>query len=285
MASRGNPTVRRRRLAAILVELRKAARLERDDVVRELLWSPSKLAHYEQARYRPRPADVKQLLDLYQVTDPARREELLTLAKDAQQRGWWQEFGDSVNKAFEVYIGLETEAANVRTFDTDLIHGLLQTEDYATAVMRAGYPPLRPEEIAARIGIRMARQDRLTGPKPVQLWAVIAEEALHRRTGGPQVMRMQLEHLLAVAAEPHITIQVLPFDAGAHAGMGNPFVILDFPDDPDVVYLENLTSHLYLEKPDDVARHEALFDHVRAAALGLEPSLALLDRLTKELWS
>jgi hypothetical protein len=225
------------------------------------------------------------MLALYGV-DPQRLDSLVQLARESRQKGWWHAYSDTIQPRFATYVGLEDAASEIRTYEVNLVPGLLQTEDYARSVISAGNLTGSLEAAERRVALRMARQPMLlSGHNPPQLWAVLDEAVLHRTVGGPGLMRLQLEHLVDVASRPNVAVQVIPYGAGAHPGMGKPFVILSFPEraDPDVVYLEDLTSTLYLEDVDEVDRYNVLFNHLRATALSFEESAALMTSVAKEL--
>lgn len=223
------------------------------------------------------PRDVKFLLGVYGVNGEA-RELLLTLAREARQKGWWHSYGEAIPSWFEVYIGLEAEAVSVHSYESELVPGLLQTKEYARAVFRGFL--VDAEEIDKRVELRMARQQRLTDSDAPQYWIVLNESVLRRVVGGPAAMRSQLSRLLEASQLPNVTLQVLPFAVGAHPAMDGSFVVLGFPEptDPDVVYLEEQTGGLYLEKPHEIKRHTLAFDHLRAAALHPDESRRLIAR-------
>ncbi|WP_326636851.1 helix-turn-helix domain-containing protein [Streptosporangium sp. NBC_01755] len=264
--------MRRRRLAAELRRLRERAQLTMEEVGEQIGWSATKISRIETSRVGVVPKDVGSLLDLYRV-DGSRREELLKLARDARKRGWWQAYSD-LSSDYTSYISLEAETTSMRSFGTVLLPGLVQTEDYARAVIRAGLILAPPGEVERRIEVRMARQSLLTQTNPLRLWTILDEAAVCRTIGGSTVMRAQLKRLLELAELPNVTIQVLPFTAGAHSGTSGAFEILEFPEpaDPDVVFLENLTDSLYVEREADVYRYTVAFDHLRAKALDPDDS-------------
>ncbi|MBO3744652.1 helix-turn-helix domain-containing protein [Streptosporangiaceae bacterium NEAU-GS5] len=276
----GNPTVRLRRLAGELARRRSAAGFSREEVAQRLGLAGSTVYRIETGHTRPQSRTMRDLLDLYQV-EGSEREAILELAREAGRRGWWHAYGDVLPGP---YVGLEAEAASVRNYEPLLLPGLLETEAYARAVVGAALVE-DPKEIDRRIAVRMARQRRLTGPGAIELWVVLDEAALRRPVGGPHVMAEQLRRLQDVAAQPNVTIQVLPFDAGAYLGMGSPLAILSFadPEDSDVVFLENMGSELYLEDSDQVRRYATVFDHLRAAALSPEKSIEKIISVEKEL--
>jgi transcriptional regulator with XRE-family HTH domain len=280
-----SPTVRRRQLGAELRRLREGAGLGIEDAAARLECSLSKISRMETGRVPVRSRDVRDLLDLYGVTDDAACEPLLTLARESRQRGWWQPYSDVVPSWLEVYLGLEAAAASISIFETGLVPGLLQTADYTRAVVRAMRPDVRDQEIERRVSLRMTRQQLVVKDEPVMLWVVLDEAVLRRPVGGPAVLRGQLLRILERAEFPHVTVQVLPFSAGAHAGLGASFTLLAFPEpaDPEVVYVEELTSSFYVERLEEVRWHRIVLDHLRAAALSPDRSAEMIDEVVKEL--
>ena len=276
-----NPTVRRRRLGAELRRLREQKGMTAEDVAQQLLVSQSKISRLENGRRSISQRDVRDLCTVYGVADEAMVEGLMTMARESRQRGWWHAFGDL---PYSVYIGLEQEAAKIMIYESLLLPGLLQTREYATAVVAGIQPDRDLEAVQRRVEVRMQRQERIHGEDPIDLWSVIDEAALQRVVGNPEVMREQLEHLAALCELPHINIQVLPFRSGAHPGMTGAFSILEFPESADtaVVYLEGVTSDLYLEKEPDVRRYTGLYEHLRASALSTAESRALILDKAKE---
>ncbi|MGA8458276.1 MAG: helix-turn-helix transcriptional regulator [Streptosporangiaceae bacterium] len=284
MGTEHSPTVRRRRLALELRRLREAARLTCEEVAEHLECSASKISRVETGRVSVSPRDVRDMLELYGV--PAdQRESLVQLARDSRQKGWWHAYSDTMQPQMATYIGLESAASEIRIYEVSLIPGLLQTEDYARAVIRAGMVNSPAEDIERRVSLLMARQPAVVRDDPPKVWAVLDEAALRRRVGGSGLMRLQLEHLLAQAALPNVAVQVIPFAGGAHPAMGRPFIILVFPErvDTDVVYLEDLTSALYLEDVAEVDRYNVFFNHLRATALSFDDSAALITSVLKEM--
>ncbi len=284
MVSEHSPTVRRRRLALELRRLREAARLTCEEVADHLECSASKISRVETGRVSVSPRDVRDMLELYGVP-VAQRESLVQLARDSRQKGWWHAFSDTMQPQFATYVGLESAASEIRIYEVSLIPELLQTEDYARVVIRSGMMSSPTDDIERQVALRMARQPAITREEPPKVWAVLDEAALRRQVGGPGLMRMQLEHLLAQAALPNVAVQVIPFGGGAHPAMGRPFIVLVFPDrvDTDVVYLEDLTSALYLEDVAEVDRYNVFFNHLRATALSFEDSSALITSVLKEM--
>lgn len=284
---RPSPTVRGRRLRYELRRLREQRGLTIEQVAEQSHgdWTASAISRWETGDRRIRPADLRALLDIYDV-DGDQREVLLTLAREARQRGWWRSYNsDAAPEWFQVYLGLEAEAASIHEYAAELVPGLFQTADYYRAFMRAAPAAGDDEAIERKIAVRAARQERLTADDQPECWAVLNEAAIQRVVGGPNVMRSQLEHIAALANRPRITVQVLPFRAGAHPAMDGSFIILGFPEaaDPDVVYLESQTGSLYLEKQPEVERYQAMFNHLVAKALGPEESVSLIAQVAAEL--
>ncbi|MET8622754.1 helix-turn-helix transcriptional regulator [Kitasatospora sp. NPDC004669] len=279
------PTVRRRMLGAELRRIREGLNLKVDDVAARLGWHQSKVSRLENGRHGVRANEVEILLDVYEVTDPATREALATLAREGKRRVWWQPYSDVISQRYASFISFEAEAVSIRNFELSLIPGLLQTADYARALTRQLQPEATPEEVNALVDVRLARQNAaLRREDPLKLWAIVDEAALRRAIGGRAVMAKQLQQLIAASKEPNVTMQVVPSEAGAHAGVLGSFVILEFPvrNDLDVVYTESLTSSLYLERDDDVTTYDQAFDRLRAAALDVGPSRLLVAKIAKE---
>ncbi|OLR94716.1 helix-turn-helix domain-containing protein [Actinokineospora bangkokensis] len=276
-----SPTVRRRRLASELRRFREAAELTIDEVGEKLECSASKISRIETGTVGVTPRDVRDMLELYGI-DEDRREALVQLAREARQKGWWHAYNEVFTGSF---VGLEAEASSLHAHQALLVPGLLQTEDYTRAVIRAIRPDVEEAEVEKRVAGRIERQRLLTDPNPPEYWVVLDEAVLHRVTGGPGVMHAQLTRLVEASTMPHVTLQVVPFGAGAHAGMEAPFLILGFPEqaDPDVVYVENSMSGVYLEEASDVRRYTLLFDHLRAAALKPDDTVDVVARAAERL--
>jgi transcriptional regulator with XRE-family HTH domain len=279
-----NPTVRRRRLANELRRFREASGLTIEQVAERLECSSSKVSRLETAKASPTPRDVRDMLQIYGVTGQ-RLEDLLQMAREARQKSdLYTEFQDISYK--RTMADLEVEAEFINQYSALLVPGFLQIPDYARATLRAIRIKEEPGEIERRVEFRLARQKVLTQPDAtVALWVVLDEAALRRQVGGREVMRTQLERLTEAAELPNITLQVLPFSAGAHAGMDGEFTIIGFPDpvDPGVVFIENSTRDLYLEDDGAIRRYRQLFDHLRAAALDPSESVAFIVNMAKEL--
>lgn len=260
--TRVGPTALRIALGAELRRLREASKISTGEAADAIRATHSKISRLERGRSAARPRDVADLLSLYGVTDEAEREKLLALTRQASTPGWWQRYSDVLPRWLELYIGLEKAASVIRTYEMQFIHGLMQTEQYARAVVSISNERASSDEIDRRVSLRMQRKQLLTQPDAPDLWAVIDEAALRRSPAGGAVMRGQLEHLLTLTDLPNVTLQVVPFHAGPHAAAGGPFTILRFPepDLPDVVYMEQLNSALYLDTPADVTSYLHVMD-------------------------
>jgi len=283
-AASSGPTVQRIALGVVLRRLREASGLTTGQAGEVIRATHSKISRLERGRSTPRQRDVADLLSLYGVTDEAEREKILVLARQSRAPGWWQRYSDILPKWLELYIGLEKAASVIRAYEVQFIHGLMQTEDYARAVIVIGNADAKAEEIDRRISLRMRRQQLLTQPDAPGLWAVLDEATLRRSPAGPAVMRAQLAHLLELTDLPNVTLQIVPFDAGPHAAAGGPFTILRFPepDLPDVVYLEQLHSALYVDEPDEVAKYLTVMDLLCVQAATGRASKDMLSALLKQ---
>jgi transcriptional regulator with XRE-family HTH domain len=281
MAQGQSPTVRRRRLASELRRLREAAKFTIEEVGEKLECSSSKISRIETGAVGVTPRDARDLLKLYNVASD-QLEALVQLSREARKKGWWHAYNEVFTGAF---VGLESDASSLRAFQALLIPGLLQTEDYIRAVMRSIRPNWIEADVERRVAGRMERQRLLTSDEPPSYWAVIDEAVLQRPVGGPQVMRAQMLRLCERAALPNITVQVVPFDIGAHSGMEGQYLILGFPEqaDPDVVFLDTTPGGVYLEEQEDVQRYTLMFDHLRASALSPDDSLQLIFRAAERL--
>ncbi|MBW5423558.1 helix-turn-helix domain-containing protein [Streptomyces sp. BG9H] len=281
MASNVNPTVRRRRLGQELRRLRELKGMTAEEVAERLLVSQSKISRLENGRRSISQRDVRDLCGVYEVEDHRIVDSLMQMAKDSRQQGWWHSFGDI---PYSVYIGLETDAASLRVYDPQVVPGLLQTRPYAEALITGALPETTTTDIEKRVQVRMRRQERIAAPEnPLRLWTVLDESALRRVVGSPQLMREQLEHLVEQSQLPHVTVQVIPFELGAHPGLNGQYAILEFPDaaDSSVVYIEGVTSDLYLEKANDVQQYSVMYEHLRAQALNVEQSRQLITEISK----
>jgi|SRR5690606_38025241 transcriptional regulator with XRE-family HTH domain len=285
-AAGGGPTVLRIALGGQLRRLREAAGISREEAGEAIRGSHSKISRLECGRVGFKQRDVRDLLELYGVTDPQQQEAFLELAKRANERGWWHRYDEWLPSWFETYIGLEQAAKIIRCYEAQFVPGLLQTPEYARAVIRLEYANEDAEEVEERLALRMRRQQILDRKDdPTNLWAVIDEAVLRRPIGGVAVQRGQIEHLLEISKRSNVTVQVLPFSVGGHAASGGPFSILRFPESelPDVVYLEQLTSALYLDKRQDLERYLAVMDRVSVQALDPRRTRQLLSEMLQEL--
>ncbi|MER6464932.1 helix-turn-helix transcriptional regulator [Streptomyces sp. NPDC048409] len=282
MASNVNPTVRRRRLGQELRRLRELKGMTAEEVAERLLVSQSKISRLENGRRSISQRDVRDLCGVYEVEDQRVVESLMEMARDSRQQGWWHAFGDI---PYSVYIGLETDAESLRVYEPQLVTGLLQTRAYAEALVQGALPETSAADIEKRVQVRMRRQERITAEhNPLRLWVVLDEAALRRLVGNRLVMREQLEYLIEMSQQPHITVQVLPFEVGAHPGLNGQYAILEFADaaDSSVVYLEGVTSDLYLEKAHDVQKYAVMYEHLRAQSLNVEQSRQFISDAAKD---
>jgi transcriptional regulator with XRE-family HTH domain len=277
-------TVLGRQLGDELRAFRERSDLSTAEVASHLDCTKGKISRIENGRSPLRAPDLLAMLCLYGVDDTATVNRLLALAKSANQRrrtGWWNEFESVLASTYRDFIALEAVASEVRTFQSQTIPALLQTPDYARALAVANRRWARPEEIEQFVSVRLTRQERLAGEQPLSLWAVLAEGAVRQEVGGRSVMREQLNYLHEMAEHPNVTVQVIPFRAGAHASMAGPYVILSFPEVGalDVVLLDNPTGCMWLEKSDEVEFYKTLWDDVRTHALSPVQSLTLIKSL------
>lgn len=277
--SGSSPTVRKRQLAMELVRLRGQAGKTQQDAAEWLDIRDTGISKIENAKQLPSVAQLRSLLQLYQVGSP-HADYLLQLRKESAQRGWWVEYGKTVPAWFGDYIGMETAAAEIWTYEAEFIPGLLQIPEYTETVNNVLNPGRSPEEIQRIVRLRADRQRRLTGEQPLILRAVINEAAVRREVGGPDVMRAQLRHLADVAKLPNVTVQVLPFSAGAHRGMRGPFTALRFPEEPmNTVYLESYDTALYVEGPSAVASYAERFQSLTDQALNTKETTKLIGTI------
>jgi len=281
MASRNPPpTLRMRRLASQLWRLRDAAEMSREDVAEKTDINVATLYRLENAKGRPQRRTLTTLLDLYEVKDE-QRAELLTLLKAAGEKGWVQPYFSSIPEEYGMYIQLESEAESVRNYESLLVPGLLQTPAYTRASAQGQSPTWTSGQVELQANIRASRQDLLTRSNPLVLWAIVDEAVLRRMVGGPEVMREQYQHLLSMMEWPHITIQVVPFAAGSHAGMLGSFSLLDFPaPDPVVACVETVAGSLFQETESDVSLCTMAYDHLRATALSPVESTRMVADLS-----
>lgn len=283
MSAGSSPTVRRRRLASELRRLRKESGLTTEAVASRLEYDQSWVSRIESGRRGVRIPDLRALLDVYEVTSEA-REELLQLARQARQRGWWHTYGDVIPDWFQVFVGLEAEATELRRYDMELVPGLLQTPDYYRAYLRVAPVSWKPEEIDRMIEFRQTRQQRVIHDDSLRLWVVMNEAVIRRHVGSQPTMKAQLNHLIEMSEKPNITLQVLPFAAGPHPAMDGGFVIIGFPEteDPDVIYQESQAGSLYLEESAVIDRYNLVFKHLMAKADDPDRTRDLLGSVAKE---
>jgi transcriptional regulator with XRE-family HTH domain len=280
--AQGSPTVRRRELGTLLRKLRNENGLTVEQVAERLLCSSSKVSRMETGHRGATLRDVRDLCELYGVIDQAERDRLMTLAKEGKQQGWWQ----SYDLPYSTYIGLEAEAVSIKDYDSAVIPGLLQTPEYVRALHedvapQRDAPPLAPDVIDQRVEERLRRQEliRRTEPSPLEFWAVLDEAVLHRLIGSPEVMRGQLRQLIDMSSMANVTVQILPFTVGAHRALGSTFNILQFSGPlPDVVYIEGLLGWIFVERPEDVARHRNAFERLSEIAADPGDSIDLIEK-------
>jgi hypothetical protein len=283
--ARVGATVFRMMLGSRLRHFRESAGVTPDAAGYEIRASRSKISRMEHGRVGFKERDVADLLTMYGVTDEQQRAEMLALARQGNAQDWWAQYADLLPDWFEAYLSLEAAASLIRTFDLQFVHGLFQTEDYARAVTGLGHRAAPAAETERRVSLRMKRQDLLTSLDPLRVWSVMDEAALRRPVGGRQVIKDQLERLIDVAALPHVTLQVVPFRRGGHAGAGGSFTVLRFagPELPDVLYIEHLTSAVYLERRADVDYYLEVLSHLSAEALTPARTTRFLKEITREI--
>jgi transcriptional regulator with XRE-family HTH domain len=279
------PTVRRRRLGAELRRLREAHSLKLEEVAERLDLAPSTLSRIETGKAPTKSAYLTAMLELYEVADPGARKVLVDMAREGHRKGWWSIYDDVLPSGFDIYVGLEAEASGLRSYETEVVHGLLQTTEYAVAVLRELRPRDSEEQIKRVVDLRMERQRLLDQDPPLDLWLILDEGAIRRTIAGPAVMRGQLEHLIEASRWSNVTLQILAFEAGAHAGLIGPFSILEFPEraDSDVAYTESVGGMIYLEKDREVRACAEAFDRMRASALSPAASVELIQRVSRGL--
>lgn len=279
------PTVLRMLLGAQLRRLRESQGVSREAAGWHIRASESKISRMELGRVGFKERDVTDLLTLYGVTDSRERTALLGLARQANTPGWWHRYGDILPSWFQSYLGLEAAAKMIRSYEVQFVPGLLQTRDYARAVVLLGHGRAPADEVERRVELRMERQDLLRRPQPPNLWAVIDEAVLRRPIGGPAVMRDQINALIEATKLPNVRLQVVPFDAGGHAAAGGAFTILRFADQdlPDIIYIEQLTSAIYLDKREDVDHYAAAMERLCVEADPPARTQDLLHQILRDL--
>jgi transcriptional regulator with XRE-family HTH domain len=280
----GSPTVLRMAVGGQLRRLREARGITREAAGEAIRGSHAKISRLELGRVGFKERDLTDLLTFYGITDHGEREALLGLARRANTPGWWHQYGDLLPDWFETYLGLEQAAQVIRGYEAQFVPGLLQTAEYAAAVVRLAHPDEPVDEIDRRVTLRARRQEILTQPEPPTLWVVIDEAALRRPFGGAEVLRGQIQHLITACERPNVTIQVLTYGVGGHAAAGGPFSMLRFqePDLPDIVYLEQLTSAVYLDKRQEVDRYQGVMDRLSVQATTPQETPSFLAGLLAE---
>lgn len=279
----GTPTVRRRRLGSELRRLREEAKLKHEDAMTHLGCSQGKISQIERGRTGIKKLELQGLLDFYKV-DPTTADELLELRTQASRRTWWQEFSTALPEGFGTYVDLESEASSAQVHENLLIPGILQTEDYMRSLVASNLPECTSAEIDHLVALRLARRQAITRAEaPLQLWIVLDEAALQRPVGGCSVMRTQLDYLVEACHSPTHSIQVLPFNTGAYAGMRGAFSVFEFPHpaDPEVVYVDCPAGNIYLEEAWQIREHKRQFSHLQVAALDQPSTVRLIQRTMK----
>ena len=279
------PTVRRIVLGTQLRRLRESRGFTREEAGYRIRASESKISRMELGRVGFKERDVVDLLAMYGVDDESERDALVALAREANAPGWWHQYADVLPDWFQTYVGLEEAASILRVYEVQFVPGLLQTPAYARAVMARGWPTAPEEEIERRVSIRVTRQELLRKHGGPRLWAVVDEAALRRPVGAPEVFRSQLEHLIEVTQDVRITLQVAAFSSGSHAAEAGAFTIMRFSetDLPDVVYLEQLTSALYLDKREDVERYSEVMERLSVESEPPERTADILREILGDL--
>jgi transcriptional regulator with XRE-family HTH domain len=282
--SSAEATVLRMLLGAQLRRLREASGISAEKAGYEIRASRSKISRMETGRVGLKIRDVEDLLTLFGVTGEQERDKVITLAKRSRAPEWWTKYNDILPDWFETYIGLESAAASIRSFEMQFVPGLFQTDDYARAVTRLGHQTASAAEVERRVGLRRKRQELLVRAQPPRIWVVMDEAVLRRPLGGVPVMRAQLRHLIEVAALPHVTLQVVPFARGGHAGAGGSFSILRFEEQdlPDVVYIEQLTSAVYLDQRADIEHYLEVVDQLSGEALTPASTVRFIEQVARE---
>jgi len=271
-------------LGGQLRRMRESAGISRADAGWQIRASESKVSRMELGRVGFKERDVSDLLELYGMDDDEEHTRLMELARAANNPGWWSRYGDVMPSWFNNYVGLEVAATLIRTYEVMFVPGLLQTEEYARAVVKLGKSFLPGEEVEQRVSLRVARQQILTRTNPARLWVVIDESVLHRPVGGEAILRAQIEHLMTLSQRPNITLQIMPFSSVGYPGTGGAFSILRFPDGdlPDIVYIEHAASALYLDKLEEVDEYVAIMEALTIAAAPVSATEGLLkEALTR----
>jgi transcriptional regulator with XRE-family HTH domain len=279
------PTVRRRRLGSELRRLREAQSIKLEEVAEKLGLAPSTLSRIETGKAPTRSAYLTTMLDIYGVDDPVQKRMLVDMAREGHRKGWWAVWEDALPTGFGIYVGLEAEAASLRVYEAQVVHGLLQTEEYARTVMTTVRRRQSPAEIDRLVKLRMKRQEALSKPDPLELWIILEEAVIRRAMGPPDLMKRQLAHLIEASQWPNVTLQVLEFSSGFHPALNGPFAIIEFPErfDPDVVYSEGVVGQAYVEEREkEVKAQVEAFDLLRATALPPADSADLIRTLSMQ---
>ena len=280
------PTVRRRRLGSELRRLREAQSIKLEEVADRLGVAPSTLSRIETGKAPTRSAYLSSMLDFYGVDDPSQRQMLVEMAREGHRKGWWAVWEDVLPTGFGIYVGLEAEATSLRVYEALVVHGLLQTEEYARAVMTTVRRRQSAAEIDRLVALRMQRQEVLLRADPIALWIILDEAVIRRAMGPPELMYRQLVHLVEASQMPNVTLQVLEFSSGLHPSLNGPFTIIEFPErfDPDVVYSEGVSGQAYIEEREKEVRARAeVFDLLRATALPPADSAELIRALSTQI--
>jgi transcriptional regulator with XRE-family HTH domain len=273
-----SPTVRRRELGTLLRSLRVQQGLTVEQVAARLLCSPSKVSRMETGQRGATARDIRDLCDLYGVASPDERARMTKLAAEGKQQGWWQSYELDY---FATFVGLEEAATTIKMYQSTTIPGLLQTPDYVRAMSGVLVPEVSAERTEELVEVKRRRQRRLSGESPLPLSVVLDEAVLHRAVGGPAAMAVQLDRLVEATKIYKVTVQVIPYSAGAHAAMDSTFTIMEFTEAvPSVVYVEGLVGWIYIERPQDVVRYENVFDRLRDSALSPKDSIELIAKVS-----
>ncbi|TDD29977.1 XRE family transcriptional regulator [Actinomadura sp. KC06] len=281
MSDPQRPTMRSRKLGTMLRELRESRDLTLQKAARLLSRTPSSLSKLETGKRGIRQPALEHMLDRYELTDPDQRQALYELARHSAEKGWWHRYEGKLSPSMLDYISLEADANSIKSFQLHLIPGLMQVDEYARAVIASGVSQGKTPDVDGLAEIRMRRQRVLFGENPPHLWAIVSEAALRQQFGGSGVMKAQLSRLIELSLLPNVTLQVLPYAAGAHPGHNGSFTTLT-TNELSVVLVENLTSGWYLEQADDIRRHNVVFDHLRAVALSPSDSRSMIEQLVSE---
>jgi transcriptional regulator with XRE-family HTH domain len=279
------PTVRRRRLGSELRRLREDHSIKLEEVAERLGVAASTLSRIETGKAPTKSVYLTAMLEMYGVTDQSQRQVLVDMAREGHRKGWWSVYDDVLPTGFGIYVGLEAEAAGLRSFEGEVVQGLFQTPDYARAILREVQVRDTDEQVERLVDLRMKRQEVLDRNPALDVWMILDEAVVRRTIGGPGVMRDQLARLVEASKKPNVTLQVLPFASGSHAGLRGPFSILEFPEraDADVAYVESVAGIIYLEKEREVRTCAEAFDRLRAAALSPGQSTDLIFEAAKDL--